>query len=137
MKQTTVSTLLHLAEELRQFNQELLPLGTKYSVERYLKQLKELTEPAEAQRNKLIVDLSGGNQSIPSHIDGVVNPLYEKYAIAWQDLLKEPVELPTPRLALWLEKIEAIETTKTYPYIFEYLTVARIEKVELLDATEA
>lgn len=139
MKQTTVSTLLHLAEELRQFTQELLPLGTKYSVERYLRQVKELVEPAEAQRNELVLSLSGGSQSIPSHIDGVLNPIYEEYSLAWADLLKEPVDLPSPVLRIPLEKIESIETTKTYPTVFEYCvedtTVGSV--IETLDATEA
>lgn len=121
MKQTTVSTLLRLADELRQFTQEFLPMGIKYKVEMYLRKVKDLTEPAEAQRNKLIVDLSGGRQSIPSHIDGNSNPVYEQYATAWQDLCKEPTDLPYPLLSIPISRIENLETTKTYPTIFEYL----------------
>lgn len=120
-QKTTVATLLHLAEELRNLTKESVPFGLKYKIELYLKRLKELTTPVEEQRNNLITTLSGGNKVLLAEVDGAPNPQYEKYTLAWQELLNEPMELPAPILQIPLSRLSDMHTDKAYPVICEYL----------------
>jgi len=129
----TISTLLHLQDELRKFSTEKLTLGLKYKVEVYFEELKKLTTPVETQRVQRIKDLTNGGNNIPQEVDGKSNPVFEQFIKEYQELLDSPSSLPANEKFINLEVIESIQTENTYPLIFKYL-VYKLEPVEVVPA---
>ena len=134
---TTISTLLHLQEELNQFSKEKLTLGLKYKLAIFMEDLKKLTIPVETQRNNLIKELSGGTNTIPQEIENaegtkIPNPKFTEFTTQFSSLLNTEASLPSTTKFICLEDIEKLESEFTYPLIFKHLTY-KLEKVNVTE----
>jgi hypothetical protein len=117
---TTVTTLLQLQDELRQFAREELSLGFKYTLEVYMEKLRTLVKPAETQRDELIKRLSNGTNNIPGELEGKPNPAHAEFVKLWGEVLGTEAELPEKPLSIPLTLLEGIKSTHTYPLIFKH-----------------
>jgi len=122
----TISTLLHLQDELRKFSTEKLTLGFKYKLEIYFEKLKTLTAPVETQRVALINELSKGTGKIEPEIEvegkpNKPNPIFEEFVNQYKELLETKIELPESSFKIPFTLIENLESEHSYPLIFKYL----------------